>query len=572
MSPQTGLVEAGDWLTSNGFVPEGAEWRGPLSVTGRTLTVQVKFPANFPRQLPQVFVDRAQLPRRVAHVEKNGKICIAPSSGFLLDMDNPAGIVGGSLQRAQKILDDGVTGVSDGDLIAEFLAYWADGAEPLISLCRDDPRSGRVAHVRMKPAGAAQIPSGRTSLVADSLSYAKSWLRKLNADIEFSGEAFLIRLEKAFQPPDFEQQVTTAEIRKLIRTNTTPESWNLLNAWLSRTTLPVTILFSMPAPDAGRILAGVRIEALEGAAQRKADKLIRPGKRTAAMQLNFAGFAGVKKLVPERYDPAFLIRRGGGIEELLTKTITVAGCGAVGSHVVQLLAAAGVGTFNLIDPEHLVNGNCHRHVLGVKHVGKNKAEAIAAEFASLYPHQTYVAYSAGFEDVWETKAEIVQGSDLLIMATGDETLGLKVNRSVEIGSQMHVWLDPLGLGGHVLSSGSHRGCYECLFSQEGGLHNAASFAAPNQNFQLSFAGCAGLFTPFGAVDAIRVAGIAAREAIRILLEHGEPSMLISWLGDRDGFRSKGFSLSKRADLLKGGEEAAEVRFARPGCRVCGGRE
>jgi hypothetical protein len=69
--------------------------------------------------------------------------------------------------------------------------------------------------------------------------------------------------------------------------------------------------------------------------------------------------------------------------------------------------------------------------------------------------------------------------------------------------RLHAWLEPLGIGGHVLATGVARssGCFRCLFQTdtEYGLTNAASFVEPGQAFQRTYADRAGTFTLFTAL-------------------------------------------------------------------------
>ncbi|MBZ5678442.1 MAG: ThiF family adenylyltransferase [Acidobacteriia bacterium] len=278
--------------------------------------------------------------------------------------------------------------------------------------------------------------------------------------------------------------------------------------------------------------------------------------------------------MPDRFDPEFLLPRGGANIELKTKRVAIIGCGAVGSYVVQHLAAAGVGELRLVDPEDLANGNCHRHVLGVNNVGIKKVKGLVEEFSEKYPHQICLEKAQRVQEVLAAEPAFVLEADIIVVALGDETLALELNRTLGARRQIHAWLDPMGLGGHVLSTGDHRGCFECLFKRhpDYGLYNAASFAAPGQSFQRSFAGCAGVFTPFGALDASRVAGIASRQVVNLLLQKERRSLLVSWLGDRRSFEQNGFRVSARAQSFAVEEERFETAFAADGCPVCGSRQ
>jgi hypothetical protein len=101
-----------------------------------------------------------------------------------------------------------------------------------------------------------------------------------------------------------------------------------------------------------------------------------------------------------------------------------------------------------------------------------------------------------------------------------------------------------------------------------GIFNQSAFAAPGQNFQKSFSGCAGVFTPFSALDADKAANESATLAARILLGKENKNMLVSWRGYQEDFLSAGFSLSIRGKMFAAGERQTEFGFKNPGCSYC----
>jgi hypothetical protein len=338
---------------------------------------------------------------------------------------------------------------------------------------------------------------------------------------------------------------------------------------------PAAVILSLPLPDSTeKVLAGIIFGVLDEDAKIRLQHFRRKESPAAFVQLQFANRMACQRLLLERFDPDFLLPRGGAHRELYGKRIAIIGCGAVGSYILLHLASAGIGEFRLVDPETLTNANCHRHVLGVRHVGGKKVFALAAEFSANYPHQTFLAMDQKIQYVLDSEPDFILGADLVVIALGDETLALYLDRKLRPKRQVHAWLDPMGLGGHVLSTGESRGCFSCLFKRDPAqlnrLYNAASFAAAGQNVQRSFSGCAGVFTPFSALDADRVGAIAARESIAALLNPTPKSVLVSWFGDRTAFERNGFNLSKRAHLFEFGQERVESDFQSDDCHVCGG--
>ena len=65
------------------------------------------------------------------------------------------------------------------------------------------------------------------------------------------------------------------------------------------------------------------------------------------------------------------------------KHIAVAGLGAGGSAVIDMLVRCGIRRFTLIDPDKLTQENLKRHVLTERYVGMDKSEGMAQHILSI---------------------------------------------------------------------------------------------------------------------------------------------------------------------------------------------
>ena len=90
-----------------------------------------------------------------------------------------------------------------------------------------------------------------------------------------------------------------------------------------------------------------------------------------------------------RYNRHIIIP-GFGMEaqmKLKAAKVLVIGSGGLGSPVLLYLAAAGVGTFGIVDFDVVDDSNLQRQVLfGVESVGKPKVEAARERLKALNPH------------------------------------------------------------------------------------------------------------------------------------------------------------------------------------------
>jgi molybdopterin/thiamine biosynthesis adenylyltransferase len=537
-----------------------------------SLNSKVRLPPDFPQVLPEVFIDRSQLSRRIPHVEKDGKICIAPSTGVLLDTSNPRGLVRDAIERARKVILDGLSGANVDDFVEEFLSYWnVDLEEGLVSICHLSGLSRPVQLLSLVRPGKSKE---RMTLAADDFNAAKAWVTKVGWRIGERREAFFFIVEEAFIPPDFNEILSTRQMLDLVLDRTDPGSYRSMQLWIRTRRLPAIILFSLPLKhDQGHVLIGVRLEAAVGEARARAQKGFRPGHVPASLEMNFTKDMPVTRLQVGRLDPEYLLTRGGADNDLYSRTIIVVGCGSIGSHLVERLASLGVGRLRLIDPEELSAENIHRHALGVSYIDSNKAEGMKATLSMRYPHIDVVCRDKRVEELLQTEPDFITGGDMIIIALGDETLELRLNDILRDRlPRLHVWVEPLGIGGHVLATGVsvNGGCFRCLFGSDPthGLYNQSAFAAPGQKFQKSFSGCAGTFTPFAGIDADRAAIEASLVAARVLRKDETENHLVSWRGYEDDFNRAGFQLSARGKLLRVGERRRDTQFLRTDCQIC----
>lgn len=76
------------------------------------------------------------------------------------------------------------------------------------------------------------------------------------------------------------------------------------------------------------------------------------------------------------------LRAGSAASRLVECRIAVIGIGAVGGFLADLLIRHGTGRLTVMDGERLRPGNCVRHALGHRYVGRNKADAIREDIVA----------------------------------------------------------------------------------------------------------------------------------------------------------------------------------------------
>ncbi len=135
-------------------------------------------------------------------------------------------------------------------------------------------------------------------------------------------------------------------------------------------------------------------------------------------------------------------------ERLSAAHAVVIGAGGLGSAVLPILAAAGVGTITIVDDDLVDETNLHRQILhGARDVGRAKVESAADTVLGQSPQTTVIAHRGLFTGT--TAAAILAGADILIDGSDtNETRFAANDAAAEAGIPL-VWGSALRWSGQV---------------------------------------------------------------------------------------------------------------------------
>lgn len=576
-------------LAEHGFAIQtdpDEHWKGSLQLprSGVRIAAEVRLPPPFPDALPRVAVPQNTLQKRVAHVLVGGTLCLVPTSNVLIDADQPAALVTEALRRATDVLDQGLLGETDADLEAEYQAYWVPtDLMAVLSLCDAE---GPARHVVICQLSSGSKLIDNSPIIAEAVEAVEGWAKHVGAKIGSFHLGLFIPVN-ASVPLSLPNKATSlSDIAQLIFRHGTPDGQRLFRNAIERADYPQLVVLSMPeAPaGAGRRLAAVRIKRPDSRLLKEAKRGFRPGRVPVGRVLSRIAREPVERLNLKRVDRAYLVARGGAAGRLAQAVVTVVGVGAVGSEVALNLAALGVGHIRLVDPDDMNPENVHRHALGMSGTGYSKAAELTVELWRSFPHQDADCRVAEVQALLATEPTFVLEADLIVLATGEETLERRLNRLLQSGPpRLHTWLEPLGIAGHAfvcggrMGDGDHsgytRGCFECLYRPDEvvGLVNRTALTGAGQDIRRSLAGCAGTFSPFSPLDARRTADLAADLAAQYLTSTIAPPLLVSWRGLHTEFEAANYRLSGRASQIRPGArvEVSGVDLIRDDCPICG---
>ena len=166
----------------------------------------------------------------------------------------------------------------------------------------------------------------------------------------------------------------------------------------------------------------------------------------------------------ERYARHLVLREigGPGQQRLKAARMLVVGAGGLGAPAALYLAAAGVGTIGLLDPDRVSLSNLQRQVLFTTgDVGAAKVTAGAAHLAALNPEITLVPHDVRLDD---GNADILlAGYDIILDGTDDFATRFAVNAACLrlgrplVSGALGRWTGQVGVFG--VGDGP---CYRCL--------------------------------------------------------------------------------------------------------------
>ena len=112
---------------------------------------------------------------------------------------------------------------------------------------------------------------------------------------------------------------------------------------------------------------------------------------------------------------------------LASKRVSIVGLGSGGSVGALELAKAGVGNFILVDFDRLRVHNVARHVCGLADVGRFKTRAVRDVILQHNPLASVRCYEVDISDDDELLHQIVEDSDLMLVATDTELSRYLIN-------------------------------------------------------------------------------------------------------------------------------------------------
>ncbi|MFP4395505.1 MAG: HesA/MoeB/ThiF family protein [Anaerolineales bacterium] len=218
-----------------------------------------------------------------------------------------------------------------------------------------------------------------------------------------------------------------------------------------------------------------------------------------------------------RYERQIVIPQIGeeGQARLGEARVLIIGAGGLGSPIALYLAAAGVGTLGLADPDQVSVSNLNRQILyTTDDVGRDKTAAAAERLRALNPEIEVATYPAEIRS--EGGPDLAAEYDLVVEACDALASKALVNEICVAAQTPLIWAAVSRFEGQLGVYVPGHACRACVFPQ---TPEPGEYPAPAE---LGIVGAAA--GVMGSLEAV--------EAIKVLLDIGEPFVdaILLWQG------------------------------------------
>ncbi|WP_238110036.1 ThiF family adenylyltransferase [Yoonia sp. I 8.24] len=465
-------------------------------------------------ELPKIRVlKRASLPKRLkAHMVSYGSLCYADKATFLLDRYQPDRSISSCLQQAHATLSNLLHGNPTAAYMAEVAAYWSKTPYCLI----DEPKNlNRIV------LGICSFDKKAQILVAGSTEKRlQTWSGNAGGTFTKAFEASVVHAVDAIRPPSLETLTLKGAT-----------DWLEPQVLIPRPLIDTAIGTAKDRPSlmvvASNALIGFRAE--KTALIKKSETSgFRPSAipgvwKKEAHRANLETFHCVHASHAQ-----ITTRNLNGSAPLSNQRLAIIGCGTIGGYLARSLVQLGAGqnaNLLLVDHDDIKPENLGRHILGARHLWRNKAEALKAQLGADFPD---VHLEAIYEQA-QRAFDRISSYDLVIDATGDEQFSNALN-AFALGALKASGSFPPTLFTMIFGNGlaaqsylarwkNGSACYRCLKPHFENGWRFDPLKSTAKKTETAIRPCSqGAFVPFAVPASMQAAGLAANHVAEFFSE------------------------------------------------------
>lgn len=516
-----------------------AGWYLPNCIDEEPADLMAFVDSGFPWTLPLLALPMATNGISVPHVEKDGHLCLTPSSA---SFSLPVGLAHLELliSDAENVLRLGRSHANDADFLTEAHSYWSLMGEDCgyFWLTQPAPNGHELwAGTRL---GSDWAVGGHQALLMD-------WVKSSGRLAGDQEPCIVLRLAAPLLPTEYPRTS-----RDFLALAASVGAQNIVDQaikrWKGQRPLPFVLVFTHAGNDVclGGLLLSPFTAKIPNSRGSGVPGFRKNGKvHPKAVALVPGDFPHLR-CIPV-YRQYLTTRTAGAVPSRLTDAhVVVIGCGAIGGELAVQLAKAGIGNLTLVDGELFDWRNVGRHVLNGNDVGKNKAAAVKAAVLKTFPDAKVTIYSKRWEMLGTDEVEAIQKADIIIAVTGEVASNLRLDALVTIGEMpttVFGFTEAFASAGHAVLQLAGSGRLRTLTTEFGILREPVADLSTSQDLPQE-PSCGAFYQPYSSLAALATVSLIGELAIDGLLGKVATSTHRVWVGSVDTFSNNGLSMSE----------------------------
>lgn len=511
----------------------------------KEVTMFIAFEDFFPLTIPCIYLSKECFENiyPIPHVDKNRFVCTFHTDSLILDVDKPFEIVCVCLQKAKKIIKEGLEGSNHDDFRDELKAYWTDEEDSdiihYLSLLPDFPKETTLLKIcKLIPTyNLIKYVIYRNSKDLETKKTLDFILSKCSKGIE--SEILFLGDYTIDDKPPFPKN--NEEILNSIN----PSSLALFKQYINSKTSEKHIFFTAKTSSKS-ILLGWKHKTLITK---------RNGFRQGALTpydvfLKYQKNDIIERLFVNEYSNNRIENRTSGI--IHDKfTFLVAGLGSIGSNIIYFLNGLNYPNFKLIDDDVLKLENIGRHLLGIDNINSFKTNELKSYIKNIRPDQDVSIKTSKIETIATNHIDYFNDCSYAFISIGNQNIEnylLRRQKEKAITIPMFfLWVEPYAIGGHCLFIHPDdiielNDLYEKHLYRFN-IIDSAEYINSNPILSRQEAGCQTSYVPYSGNDIILFLSSIYKWINDIVKNKSKRSVAMQWTGNINHARELGLTIN-----------------------------
>lgn len=532
-----------------------------IRVSDKLIELLIKIDNSFPYNLPSIKINnldvfddyKQKYGIYPPHITPKGSICIGDREEIVINFENPNGVLGFAINCAASIIFDGYNELNTNEFIDEFDVHLSNIAYKnnrfnrkiyLLERCKNFKDRLFLSRINSPMVDGFNLSSSKE---LNELNFKLRFpLKNINYDIKEKVDTERVLYLDLKSPLTFPLPKTNGEIFSFIRDYNS----HLLKKYYEhlkwKEDKDAIVIFSMNDTKGEKIFFAIKHK--KPSAIGKNSKY---GYRFSSNKKDLLTYKSIYRLDQNKIESR--------VEGLLTfnKSVSIVGCGSVGSILADALLDMGIKDFYLIDDEYLESENIVRHIGDINDLKLQKAFVVQKYLLNKKPYinvKTFECDIHGILNYSELYKNILNKRDINFFVTGNKSVNNRIlnminNRSI-VGTTILVWVESYLYAGHFLIINNEVDL-DYLYDKE----NKFNFRVitDKRTFTRQEAGCAGSYSIYSAFDTKRFV-YNTLNYIKDNIEENRlytENILITWTSNLAKARKEGIELSNEYTMKMG---------------------